>query len=261
MLIARIIILWVCMLCMHLNLNAQIDTVSSGNTVIIYKNIDYEIRKKGNYDKNVIKVGMLDLVYGYQAIYYERLLNDYFSIEAGAGVGIRNFYEDAINKLRGTPKIVSDEISGFDADELSYYGDRRMRPGFTFNFSPRFYTRGWGIDGFYIGADFRYLHNRYVFNIIDAPARRVSYDEQVKKQTLHLLLGTQIDNRPVSIDFGVGLGYKHLSSSRYMESALPPDNNTGDIYMPAGLYNYKNSGFSFLLYLKVGGFLGNRKSR
>ena len=229
--------------------NAQISTDDNSTrtvTVITYDANDHVKKKVEN--KNVVKVGILDVLYGHQSIYYERGFNKTFSLQVGFGVAHRNFYEDLTSMIRQDINYYDADFDKYYLDEITDYRDtRKVRLGYAVSINPRIYTNGWGMEGFYVGPSIRYQKNNYKY-IRDG----LDEKEYSKKFSIGFVIGGQSNNKPVCVDYGVGIGYKKLSQSRYL---------TGDYYnedtFDAGIYTFKSKGVNFEFYLNIGGFFGN----
>lgn len=233
--------------------NAQISTDDNSTrtvTVISYDAKDYNKKKVEN--KNAFKVGILDVLYGHQSFYYERGLNKTFAVQVGIGVAHRNFYEDLSEIIRENNNYYDANFVKYPLDEITKYSDvRKVRLGYAVSLNPRIYTNGWSMEGFYVGPSIRYQQNNYKY-IKDG----LDEKEFSKKFSIGFVIGGQSNNKPVCVDYGVGIGYKKLSQSRYLIGGYYDEDN----FKP-GIYTFKSKGVNFEFYLNIGGFFAGSKKK
>lgn len=233
--------------------NAQISTDDNSTrtvTVISYDAKDYNKKKVEN--KNAFKVGILDVLYGHQSVYYERGFNKIFSLQVGFGIAHRNFYEDLSAMIRDDLNYYDANFERYSLDEITDYRDtRKVRLGYAVSLNPRVYTNGWGMEGFYVGPSIRYQQNNYKYI-----KGGLDENEFSKKFSIGFVIGGQSNNKPICVDYGIGIGYKKLSQSRYL---------TGDYYdensFKPGIYTFKSKGVNFEFYLNIGGFFSGSKKK
>lgn len=233
--------------------NAQISTDDNSTrtvTVISYDAKDYNKKKVEN--KNAFKVGILDVLYGHQSVYYERGFNKIFSLQVGFGIAHRNFYEDLSAIIRDDLNYYEANFERYSLDEITDYRDtRKVRLGYAVSLNPRVYTNGWGMEGFYVGPSIRYQQNNYKYI-----KGGLDENEFSKKFSIGFVIGGQSNNKPICVDYGIGIGYKKLSQSRYL---------TGDYYeensFKPGIYTFKSKGVNFEFYLNIGGFFSGSKKK
>ncbi len=222
-------------------------------TVLSYEDKDNAGRKSKYDHKNAFKIGILDVLYGHQSIYYERSLNKIFSVQGSFGISHRNFYEDVSAIIGGSGRYYEGDFSYANMDKLyEYRGVRKVGIGYSVGINPRVYTNGWGMEGFYVGPSIRYQVNSYKYIEND-----LNEKESQKKFSIGLVLGGQSNNRPVCVDYGVGIGYKALIQRRYLTGVY---DNQGQS-MADGMYDFKSKGVNFEVYLNIGGFFGFKREK
>lgn len=225
-------------------------------TVISYDSKQYT-GKKGKYkDKNAVKIGIFDVFYGHQSIYYERNINKFFSVQGSVGIAHRNFYEDLGIMIReNSDSYYSDEFTNADMSRLREYRNiRKTGIGYSISINPRIYTNGWGMEGFYIGPSFRYQVNNYKY--IEGG---LNEKESLKKMSIGIVLGGQSNNRPICLDYGIGIGYKSVNQRRYLTDVSRYNANYDYTELPDGMYNFNLRSVNFEIYFHIGGFWGSTK--
>lgn len=219
-------------------------------TVITYEANEYKNKKVEN--KNVLKVGIFDVLYGHQSVYYERGFNKTFSLQVGFGIAHRNFYEDLSLMIRQDYNYYDADFDLYYLDEINEYRDtRKVALGYAVSINPRVYTSGWGMEGFYVGPSIRYQQNNYKYIKDDLNEKEYS-----RKLSIGFVIGGQSNNKPVCVDYGVGIGYKKLSQSRYLIGGYYDEDN----FKP-GIYTFKSKGVNFEFYLNIGGFFAGSKKK
>lgn len=225
----------------QLYINSEADTVKTG---------DYFTKYAKDFPRLIIKGGVLDFLYGHQSVYIEGALSRFFSLELSAGFSHRDFSEDLYNKVQDSPNATSAEFEHADYTNLPYYFNiRKAKTGYSFGAMPKVYFSGLGMKNMYLGVDFRFQRNNFHFF-------GAGYDENefVKKAQYQLVVGFQEKSRRVAYDAGVGFGYRKLNSYRFLEDVMVhPDEDR--VY---GMFHYTTRGPAFLVYLKIGGFLGGK---
>ena len=114
-------------------------------TIIVYGNdtTQQETVLRSIEEKNIVTWNWSMIGRGSLVFEYERKLNDYFTVMAGAGVSFIDFW--------GALPIFSDDD---DSDFSS--NSHGIKPGWVVEFSPRFFPKQLnGLDGFYIAPLFR----------------------------------------------------------------------------------------------------------
>ncbi|HRN40940.1 MAG TPA: hypothetical protein PK649_02570 [Vicingus sp.] len=121
-------------------LKAQ-DTVKTSLIIFDQDDISAVTNKDGedkSYPKNALKFNPLLLVRGEIPIYYERAINDYFSIEVAIGMTYKDYVSGIFDKNNFSGESVKEEISS----NISY------------KLGLRFYTGGVVMDGFYFALEY-----------------------------------------------------------------------------------------------------------
>lgn len=229
---------------------------SDERTVTIISYEDRDNNRAKYKDENAIKIGIFDVFYGHQSVYYERNINKFFSVQGSLGIAHRNFYEDLGVMIReNSESYYSDEFTDADISRLREYRNiRKVGIGYSIGVNPRIYTNGWGMEGFYIGPSFRYQVNNYKY--IEGG---MNEKESLKKMTIGIVLGGQSNNKPVCLDYGVGIGYKSVNQKRYLTDVSRYNANDSYTELPDGMYNFNLRGVNFEAYLHIGGFWGSTK--
>lgn len=235
---------------------AQI-SVEDDNTERTVTVISYEAKSSKSRERymNAVKIGIIDVIYGHQSIYYERSFSKNLSAQVSIGVAHRNFYEDLSQMIRTEFRFSDADFknsSSYSDNELNDYNNvRKAKLGYSVGINPRFYTNGWGMEDFYVGPSIRYQQNNFKY-IKDG----LDEKENLKKFSVGLVIGNQNNNKPVCVDYGIGVGYKMISQKRYMTKVF--DENYDEL--PEGIYNFKTNGVNFEIYLTIGGFFGRKSA-
>ena len=142
---------------------AQQDT-----TVIVnlpHKQYDKK-HKKPSDEINTIKVAPLGFVSGAFPVYYERVINDFFTVQGGVGITSRNYVRNAFQSIEDflSPVYPWNNNSTYDlADPALKIGNRKANLGFLFSLQPRVYLTSDAPDESFMGVSYDFY--RYNFSI------------------------------------------------------------------------------------------------
>lgn len=221
-------------------------------TIISYEERDLKKVSKSD-QKNAVKLGIADVLMGHQSIYYEREFNKVFSAQVGIGLSHRNFYEDLGAMINMRNRYYGYDFSDADFSELHMYKEvRKAGIGYAISFNPRVYTNGWGMEGFYVGPSIRYQQNNTKYT-----KDGLNEKEYLKKFSIGLVIGGQSNNKPVCVDYGIGIGFKSMKLQKYLNSVYDNDYQP----LPSGLYDLRSKGVNFEVYLNIGGFFSFKKEK
>jgi hypothetical protein len=215
-------------------------------------------KKLHSGENNVIKIAPLGFLKGSIPIFYERRVNDFFTIQAGAGVTTRNYIrgvwanaldnEGSGNKYVYTWKDGGKDYS--DEDEIYGFEYRTAKTGYSFSLQPRVYFESEAPDGSFLGLSFdSYRYNFQSMALVgDGSSTRgtKTVDEYEKLNDIMVLFGYQNIYDRLSLEYTTGIGIRNIKGEKYAVAM----NNNGQ-YVD-GLANYKKTTVNFEFSIKVG---------
>jgi hypothetical protein len=221
--------------------------------------------KKASTEKNIIKFSPLGFLTGSFPIYYERVVNDFFTVQTGLGFTSRNYIRSIIQQASENNNIKynypwdpSSPIT--DLTEDSYYFQyRTATPGFILSIQPRLYFESDAPDGAYLGISYDFLrYNFKTTGMRDDPFNIGSTTQvggPVKKEhenisDLMATFGYHDVYDHLSIDYSVGMGIRNVRGIKYYYGI--ENFGTPPITPIEGFADYKQTTFNFNLGIKVG---------
>lgn len=241
-------------------------TRKDSTVVIIFNNnSDSEEKKKSTGEDNIIKIAPLGFINGTFPVYFERRINDFFTIQAGVGLTGRNYMRSWIRQAAnidfGSTESEYKEMdypwlptSGLydEADRTFDFTHRKAGIGFMASIQPRFYFESDAPDGAFMGLSLDY--GRYNFSIpgmvYNANIFSWEHKGDTKKEYENLTdfmvyWGYQSVFDKLTVEYTTGLGYRSVKGSKYAFSSgvTPPSE---------GFATYKQGNFNFNIGVKVG---------
>lgn len=221
--------------------------------------------KKASTEKNIIKFSPLGFLNGAFPIYYERVVNDFFTVQTGLGLTSRNYLRSIIQQASENNNIKynypwdpSSPIT--DLTEDSYYFQyRTATPGFMLTIQPRLYFESDAPDGAYLGISYDfYRYNFKTTGMRDDPfnvgnTTQVGGPTKKEHENISDLMATfgyhdVYDH--LSVDYSIGMGIRNVRGIKYYYGI----ENFGNppITPIEGFADYKQTTFNFNLGIKVG---------
>jgi hypothetical protein len=229
-------------------------------TVIIFSgNTKPKAKKTG--ESNIVKISPLGLFSGTFPITFERRITDYFSLQASAGLTLRNyartlFMKKYDNESVGTVKFTYpwgtdsyDDVS----ESLYSFNYRKAKLGYMVSLQPRIYFESEGLEGPFLGLSFD--HYRYNFDIpsvkFDALGNPTQDGPTVKEfeniTDFMVNFGTQTLYNRISLEYAFALGLRNVSGSKYAARY-----NYSTYEAEEGMATYKQTLFNFNIAFRVG---------
>jgi hypothetical protein len=242
---------------------------SSSKDTVIRIELDHskydKHKKKSSTEKNIIKFSPLGFLTGAFPIYYERVVNDFFTVQTGLGFTSRNYMRSIIQQASENNNITFNypwdpSSSFYDETEESYYFRlRRPTTGIMFNIQPRLYFESDAPDGAYLGVscDFlrynfkttgmrEYPQNSGIFTQVGGPEKK----EHEYIQDIMATFGYQDVYDHLSVDYSIGMGIRNVNGIKYYYS--DGYDNSSNLITYEGFADYKQTTFNFNLGIKVG---------
>ncbi len=211
--------------------------VSAQETVIFSKEgrKSSTSKKKSTGEENIVKISPLSFIGGVIPVYYERAINDFFSIQAGLGVTSKNYLKDALAESDfyvpnvksikwsdGSPSSTYQNMSS-----LTDYNNRKAKIGYYASIEPRVYFDDDGLSGGFIGisystAKFKADAQKIVTGVPvtgDPTYSNATFSEYEKTSDIMVTFGTQTLYDHISLEYNIGLGVRSLKGERYAYSS------------------------------------------
>jgi hypothetical protein len=215
-------------------------------------------KKKKTGEDNIVKIAPLGFITGTFPVFYERKINDFFSVQLGAGFTGLNYLRNAINKdnvLSDIPITYpwGDDPSKSDAVEGLYsYNYRKAGMGYMFSIQPRLYFESDALDGSFMAISFDHYH--YTSSIpgvsVDGNGDVVytgsPQNEFENINDLMVHFGDQAVYDRLTLEYTTGIGLRNVSGSKYVA------NFDGSNITDQGFGTYKQTVFNFSIGLRVG---------
>ena len=218
-------------------------------------------KKKRSTETNFVKIAPLSFLSGSVPIYYERKINDFLSVQVGAGVTTRNYLKEWIN---------NGEIGGNNGDnnkdEIKWNGvtpynnnlnshsdftNRKSSIGYTVSVEPRIYFDNEGIGGSFVSigyslSKYKTSSRQIQTGVNDLMFINSYFPEYESISDVSVNFGSQTLNDRISIEYTFGIALRNKKGERY---AYTYDTNSKYI---DGLASYKKTIPAFLFSFKVG---------
>ncbi len=195
-------------------------------------------KKKGSSELNIIKIAPFAFIGGNIPVFFERSINETFSIQAGIGVTSKNYILDALRaasndggssgSVYGAQKIVwnngqvndiSNQIDDLDNNYLS----RKSKLGFSYSIEPKVYLESEGLDGAFLSLSY---NSAKFSNSINTIKKGLPYSstpaldggtfiENYKINNLLVNYGSQTLYDHISLEYSLGVGIRRINSTSY----------------------------------------------
>lgn len=240
------IILFICLASFSLKGYNQ-DTVKTTLIIFDQDNINTVTNNKDtSIQKNALKVNPLLYVRGEIPIYYERALNNYFSVEAAIGITFKDYTSGLFD----------------DGNSFGESKEEKINSNVSFKLGLRYYSGGVVMDGFYFALEFakRDYSKDLTFTITDniynattgtstTITSAYNFKESDNHQEFKLIVGSQEhyywDN--VFVDYYIGAGI-----DKYTEVKVNSESNATTNKYDYSLKTSSKTAPRFYLGLKFG---------
>lgn len=231
------------------------------STVIIFddeKEEDDDDERINSSRATIIKTSPISFIFGNQIIEVEKEINDWFSLQLGAGVT----FKDRSKDIDFLAEIIDEESDGeygpfsdvWESDELDFYydGTRQSKLGYAFTFSPRLFYGSDGCEGGYIAPTLTY--KKFAFKAEDVVLGN-NYVERT---------GVFTDSESVGyLDFTVRYGqtnfFEKLTTESFVGLGIRSISNhrqdlgyTTGGYLAKGFQDFKSSELRLELGVRIG---------
>ncbi len=206
-------------------------------------------KKKGSSELNIIKIAPFAFIGGNIPVFFERSINETFSIQAGIGITTKNYILDALRaasedgsgsgSVYGAQKIVwsngeTDNISNQIEDLDNNYLNRKSKVGFSYSIEPKVYLASEGLEGSFFSLTYNSAKYSNSINTIKKGLPYSStpvldggtFNENYKINNLLVNYGNQTLYDHISLEYSVGVGIRKINSTSY---AFGYDNNNKTI--------------------------------
>ncbi|MCC6279543.1 MAG: hypothetical protein IT262_03020 [Saprospiraceae bacterium] len=209
------------------NLSAQRDKKKPNRDVEIidFGDTDNNSQKETVYHGLILKTSPVSFIFGRQPIELEKEMNDFLSLQAGAGVTFEplwSAYDELLNEI-------NDEFNGsteselWASDEPDNYADYSIRTGkigLQFSVSPRLFFDSDGYEGMYIAPVFRYSTQKFEVQKVreGVPYLERNPDdlqqESIKNMDLMVHYGGQTLYPKLTLEWFIGAGIRFSDNRR-----------------------------------------------
>jgi len=218
--------------------------------------------KKPSSELNTIKIAPLGFISGIFPVYYERVINDFFTVQGGVGITSRNYIRNTFQSIDDnsiTPNYPWGTNNGsiYDlSDAALNIGPRKANLGFLLSVQPRIYFESDAPEESFMGISYDFY--RYNFSIpgmvYNPTAGEYQYLGAAKKEHENISdamvwFGYQNVMDRISIEYSAGLGIRNVKGTKYY---FAEDNSTGTNVIIEGFAPYKQTLFNFNLGIRVG---------
>lgn len=248
---------------MHTIASAQNNKNRKDSTVVVIFNENKTASEKKKSRKsgedNVIKIAPLGFISGSFPVYFERRINDFFTVQVGVGLTSKNYLRSAIQKEGNINNINypwGDNSSKTDASERLFSFDyRKPAIGYMFSIQPRLYFESEAPDGSFLSASYDYYSYKYSIPRLEVNANgdpknsgatKKSEYENISDLMVHW--GYQSVYDKLTLEYTTGIGLRTAKGSKYIGNFDYSTNKITD----EGIATYSQTGFNFSIGLKVG---------
>lgn len=242
----------------------SITTISNAQDTTVIVNLpnkQYNKKhKKPTGEENTIKIAPLGFVSGTFPVYYERVINDFFTVQGGIGITSRNYIRNSFQSIGDNfiqPAYPWSNSSIYDlSDQALDMTNRQATLGYLFSLQPRLYFVSDAPDESYMGISYDYY--RYNFSIPgmvydpsggDYIHRGAKKKEHENISDLMVWFGYQDVYDKLSIEYSTGIGIRNVKGTKYYYAE---DNSTGATSILEGYAPYKQTLFNFNIGIRVG---------
>jgi hypothetical protein len=223
-------------------------------------------KKKASSEKNIIKFSPLGFLTGAFPIYYERVVNDFFTVQTGLGLTNRNYVRSIVQQASDNSNLninypwdVNSGIT-YRTEAPFFFEYRSVAPGFMFSIQPRLYFESDAPDGAYLGVSYDfYRYNfktpqmRYdsIYSLNYTQRGGTLLKEHENISDLMATFGYHDVYDHLSVDYSIGMGIRNVNGMKYY-FGTKYDSNSNQIEAGKGFTTYKQTTFNFNLGIKVG---------
>jgi hypothetical protein len=248
-----------------INAKAQSSKERRDSTVvIIFNNNSSQTASahKKTKDNNIIKIAPLGFVNGTFPILYEKVITDFFTVQAGIGLTNKNYIRAVFQKASaydgGGSTIAypwGANSAYTDVSEPLYnFTYRTSTMGYMFTIQPRLYFESNSPEDQFMGISYDYYH--YGFSIPGVVADGAgSYAQTGAPQSEHenisdimVHFGSQTIYDNITVEYTTGIGLRNVSGTKYVAD-YNYGTNTVDY---EGFATYKQTLFNYEIGFKVG---------
>jgi len=216
--------------------------------------------KKATGEENTIKIAPLGFTSGIFPVYYERVINDFFSVQGGIGITSRNYIRNAFQSIEPiTPTYPwSNTYSLTDqADNALDIGNRKPNLGFLLSFQPRIYFNSEAPDESFMSISYDFY--RYNFSIpgivYNSNLNEYKHTGSNKKEhenisDLMVGFGYQDVYDRLSIEYSTSIGIRNVKGSKYVYAT--GNDNSGNPITFDDFAPYKQTLFNYNIGIRVG---------
>ena len=214
-------------------------------------------KKKYLGESNIIKIAPLGFVSGVIPVYYERKLTDMISIQAGAGLTMRNYLRSLMVKSDlGTIDITNNSQTNDIAAPYYEFTYRKATTGFMYAIQPRVYFDDEGLEGTFIGLS--YTNSKFNFNSQGVTSYNLGtavfnnnmHAEYETLSDIFVTIGSQSLMDKLTTEWTLEFGVRNIKGSKYV--AYPKYDNNGNTTVSDGMKDYAKANVFFNIGFKVG---------
>ena len=215
-------------------------------------------KKRKSDEENIIKIAPLDFISGNVPVLYEKVINDFFTIQGGIGITSKNYIRSAFQEVNDNfvvnyPWI--DETQYLDvADKALTFNNRVAKTGYAFSLEPRFYFESDAPEDGYFGISYGYYKYKFaVPGIVALSSSEFVHKGSMKNEyenisDLSAVFGYQNVNDRLTVDYSFGIGIRNVKGVKYCYG----QDLSGNSNNIEGFGKYKQSLINMSIGLKVG---------
>ncbi|MGZ5192099.1 MAG: hypothetical protein ACXWCZ_13910 [Flavisolibacter sp.] len=242
---------------------AFLTTVSAQETIYFSKDTTTVAKKKKrSSEQNIIKIAPLGFLFGNIPLFYERSINDFLSVQVGAGVTTRNYLREWVSNIGEDDNVESADgkttWNGTQGDYSNYnsandFENRKSSLGYLFSIQPRIYFESEGLDGYFIALSYEKARYNFSSRMIETGLAigEPKYTDQYFKEyddfsDIAVNTGVQTLYDKISVEYTVGVALRSKKGIRY---AYTQDYSGNYI---DGYTEIKKNAPAFLIGFKIG---------
>jgi hypothetical protein len=222
-------------------------------------------KKQLSTENNIIKFSPFAFVNGIVPFYYERAINETFSIQAGAGITTTNYISDIIDKASDNGSRLPQQIvwsdgitNGRTNDNVSdVLYNKKTKISYFIALEPRVYFSSEGLDGSFMGisiSNARYNSTSKKVKTGSTSTSEPTFTSDLFKANqnvtdLFVSFGSQDLYDKISMEYTFAMGLRKIKGKEYAFT----DTYTGGNYIFVdGVSTIDKIKFGFNISLKVG---------
>ena len=189
-------------------------------------------KKKNNDMEQIVKVSPLSFIAGFIPVYYERSVNETFSVQLGAGITTTNYIKDALRYAQGNQNndvkstkwnTTNTNNTYFNENNNEQYKNRETKMGYYVSLEPRVYFNSEGLEGSFMGlsvSNARYNINSKKVATTNNNSGQPIFTNNIYKgnETItdfFVNFGTQTLYDKISLEYHFGLGLRKITGKEY----------------------------------------------